>query len=330
MIVRYFPQQFFHGGGGSSGHANPVGKGAAGKSGTVSIGGMNVKVKRDVDHVFGNGTSTPDPLNYTFKADAYMLPNGTTLFFKKNMSSSDQTLTPEQLITAISRIDARVADHMQRVIEVVDYENPRDAYWRSVYTNFSRSYMTGGSDIVIYKYSSKHDDDYLVISLAHEIGHGMDTDIGKSYHGISSSARWAAAVAADNDHTKKLLISQLEAKIVEIRTNLINAKAPDSTVRSATAPYERDLASLKRSPNGLQASSTYGLNSAAEDFAESVSHYSNGVTEHSNYNSNWSVPSRTLKGSFADVFPNRTAIIEEALQNGTVNLSAPTPVQPST
>jgi hypothetical protein len=56
--------------------------------------------------------------------------------------------------------------------------------------------MTGGEDITIWRWDYKHDEDYFVEALDHEIGHKIDTTMGggKRY---SSMGDWKAAMQSD-------------------------------------------------------------------------------------------------------------------------------------
>ena len=103
---------------------------------------------------------------------------------------------------------------MQKDIYVVDYRNPKDAYWEETYKiKGFRSYATGGKDITFYAYK-EHDPDYVTRTLCHEGGHFVDTTIGRESNG-SLSERWAKAAEDDIEKSGENAVSDYAKNVLE-------------------------------------------------------------------------------------------------------------------
>lgn len=185
------------------------------------VSGTEVQEYRMDSYNFGDGTSKG--VYKTVSAKVYRTTDGTEIVYPEKYSKRSQTLKPEQAIECWSRVPESIRIRGQHQIEVVDYANPQDAYWRKIYEGFSGSYMTGGDTITVYKYTHEHDVDYMVGVFAHESAHGMDHMPDGSR--FSDTKTWKRAMRKD-EHT-----------------------------------------SGKKSPT------SYGENSNAEDFAESMFAY---------------------------------------------------------
>lgn len=82
-------------------------------------------------------------------------------------------MSPEDAITTWQKIPENVRSKIQKTVQVVDYYNPRDSYWRKAYRDFTHSYATGGDEITLYR-SNYHDLSYLLTTYCHEGGHYID------------------------------------------------------------------------------------------------------------------------------------------------------------
>jgi hypothetical protein len=143
----------------------------------VNLNGMKCTTKTE-QHGFSNGGRKDTPL-ITKQAVVYTLPDGENIVFPKTYDKSLQTLTPEQLARCWSQVPEEMRRQMQKSIEVVDYYNPQDSYWRKKYKNFPHSYATSGDKaITFYRYEREHSDSYLIRTLCHEGGHYIDKTIG--------------------------------------------------------------------------------------------------------------------------------------------------------
>ena len=132
--------------------------------------------------------------NIEFEADIYTMPDGMSFALKQGINKAHQTLTPEQLVNSYYKTPKELREKSGiNIIHVVDRYNPNDAYWRKTYKNFTKSYMTGGKTITIYRHDYEHDMDYMLESLRHEMGHGVDSQNGW----FSDGQEWADARAAD-------------------------------------------------------------------------------------------------------------------------------------
>ena len=144
---------------------------------------------------YGFGDGTAGGVHKTTRAKVYTTSDGTEFIYPEGYNCKNQTLTPEQAISCWERVPESIRLRGQQQIEVLDYANPQDDYWREVYKNFSSSYMTGGDRISIYKYTRPHDVDYMVHSFAHESAHGMDRMPDGSR--FSETSTWDRAMRKD-------------------------------------------------------------------------------------------------------------------------------------
>ena len=144
---------------------------AAIKSGATikTVGGTDCAVQVK-DYGFPDGAGG---VKKTVPATIYTLPDGTQFVYPKTYNKKIQTLSPEDAITTWQKIPDNVRSKIQKTVEVVDYYNPQDAYWRKTYKNFTHSYATGGDKITMYR-SSYHNLDYLLTTYCHEGGHYID------------------------------------------------------------------------------------------------------------------------------------------------------------
>lgn len=161
-----------------------------------TIGGADCWVEELASYGFTDGTRTG--IKKTVPAVAYTVPDGTRFIYPKKYDKQKQTLTPEMAINTWQRVPENIRNKIQKTVEVVDYYNPRDVYWKKVYKNFGHSYATGGEQITMYR-SSYHDLDYLLHTFCHEGGHYIDyhlpgTDINNRY---CQQSAWQNAMAMD-------------------------------------------------------------------------------------------------------------------------------------
>lgn len=131
-------------------------------------------------------------------AVVYTTPDGTRFVYPKGYNKQRQTLTPEQAIEVWAKVPENIRSKIQKTVEVVDYYNPRDVYWRKQYKNFGHSYATGGEQITMYR-SDHHDLDYLLHTYCHEGGHYIDyhlpgTDLNNRY---CQQPEWLEAMKKD-------------------------------------------------------------------------------------------------------------------------------------
>lgn len=160
-----------------------------------TVGGLSVTIKEEE---FGFGDGTANGVKKTVKAVKYTTDEGVTVVFPKSYKKAQQRATPEFVLSSISKMPEAVRARMQRTVEVMDYYNPRDSYWKKRYKNFSHSYMTGGrGTISIYRHDYEHDEDYFLYSLCHESGHGIDWQVTSDGKRFSESDAWTKAVTDD-------------------------------------------------------------------------------------------------------------------------------------
>ncbi|MGN0650832.1 MAG: hypothetical protein ACI4KM_10375 [Oscillospiraceae bacterium] len=131
------------------------------------------------------------------EAVVYTTPDGTNFVFPKQYDSTHLTITPEQAICCWQRVPEKIRAKAQKTVEFVDFYNPEDSYWKTVYKNFTQSYATGGDKITFYRYDQPHDLDYVTRTYCHEVGHYIDKQLSKSGNCFSEESQWQQAMFAD-------------------------------------------------------------------------------------------------------------------------------------
>lgn len=131
------------------------------------------------------------------KATVYKTPDGTEFVFPMSYNKVHQTMTPEKAVELWSKVPEKLRDMGQKQIIFQDVHNPQDKYWRKRYKKFRGSYATGGDDINFWRYDYPHNDDYVVRTYCHEIGHKVDTDNSVNGTRFSEYTWWTDAMAED-------------------------------------------------------------------------------------------------------------------------------------
>lgn len=130
-------------------------------------------------------------------ATVYKTPDGTEFVFPVSYNKAHQTMTPEKAIELWNKVPEKLRDMGQKQIIFQDVHNPQDKYWRKRYKKFRGSYATGGDDINFWRYDHPHNDDYVVRTYCHEIGHKVDTDNSVNGTRFSEYTWWTDAMAED-------------------------------------------------------------------------------------------------------------------------------------
>ena len=131
------------------------------------------------------------------KATVYKTPDGTEFVFPVSYNKAHQTMTPEKAVELWSKVPEKLRNMGQKQIIFQDVHNPQDKYWRKRYKKFRGSYATGGDDINFWSYDYPHNDDYVVRTYCHEIGHKVDTDNSVNGTRFSEYTWWTDAMAED-------------------------------------------------------------------------------------------------------------------------------------
>lgn len=130
-------------------------------------------------------------------ATVYKTPDGTEFVFPVSYNKAHQTMTPEKAVELWGKVPEKLRDMGQKQIIFQDVHNPQDKYWRKRYKKFRGSYATGGDDINFWRYDHPHNDDYVVQTYCHEIGHKVDTDNSVNGTRFSEYTWWTDAMAED-------------------------------------------------------------------------------------------------------------------------------------
>lgn len=148
---------------------------------------------REYDFSDGTENGTRKSANAT----VYKTPDGTEFVFPVSYNKAHQTMTPEKAVELWSKVPEKLRDMGQKQIIFQDVHNPQDKYWRKRYKKFRGSYATGGDDINFWRYDYPHNDDYVVRTYCHEIGHKVDTDNSVNGTRFSEYTWWTDAMAED-------------------------------------------------------------------------------------------------------------------------------------
>lgn len=130
-------------------------------------------------------------------ATVYKTPDETEFVFPVSYNKAHQTMTPEKAVELWGKVPEKLRDMGQKQIIFQDVHNPQDKYWRKRYKKFRGSYATGGDDINFWRYDYPHNDDYVVRTYCHEIGHKVDTDNSVNGTRFSEYTWWTDAMAED-------------------------------------------------------------------------------------------------------------------------------------
>lgn len=131
------------------------------------------------------------------KATVYKTPDGAEFVFPVSYNKAHQTMTPEKAVELWSKVPEKLRNMGKKQIIFQDVHNPQDKYWRKRYKKFRGSYATGGDDINFWRYDYPHNDDYVVRTYCHEIGHKVDTDNSVNGTRFSEYTWWTDAMAED-------------------------------------------------------------------------------------------------------------------------------------
>ena len=144
---------------------------------------------------FSDGTE--NGVRKSANATVYKTPDGTEFIFPTSYNKAHQAMTPEKAVELWSKVPEKLRDMGQKQIIFQDVHNPQDKYWRKRYKKFRGSYATGGKDINFWRYDYPHNDDYVVRTYCHEIGHKVDTDNSVNGTRFSDYTWWTNAMAED-------------------------------------------------------------------------------------------------------------------------------------
>ncbi len=140
--------------------------------------------------------TVPGTGTVTVRRDASVvtLKSGQQIYFASSISDAHKAETIRQF----RKLPRELKQTVKRM-EVVDYDNPADAYWRATYSGFTKSAGTGGrSRITLYGCTANTKGADLLGYIAHEAGHCYDDSKRPA---VSSSRKWQQAVAADTRAT---------------------------------------------------------------------------------------------------------------------------------
>lgn len=144
---------------------------------------------------FSDGTA--NGIRKAANATVYKTPDGTEFIFPTSYNKAHQTMTTEKAVELWSKVPEKLRNIGQKQIIFQDVHNPQDKYWRKRYKKFRGSYATGGDDINFWRYDYPHNDDYVVRTYCHEIGHKVDTDNSVNGTRFSEYTWWTDAMAED-------------------------------------------------------------------------------------------------------------------------------------
>ena len=142
--------------------------------------------------------------------DVYRTIGGTEILVPKRLNRKNQKIKVADLVSKLEALPVELKA-LAKKIELLDYYNPADPYWRKKYKNFTHSFATGGSGtIAFYRCNTMTEQevsDYLLNTLAHENGHTFDhKDKVKGNRLIDKSLEvdWQKAIISDKKVSGRL------------------------------------------------------------------------------------------------------------------------------
>ena len=171
------------------------------------------------------------------------IKGGQTLYISDSVSQKYQADLIKQFRKLPKAVKATVS-----TIEVVDYNNPADPYWRKRYRNFTVSAATGGRSIItIYAPGLSLRGVDLLGLIAHEGGHCFD-DWWRAAHGesLSDSRPWDDAVSEDYRRTGNTWVTAYArgsrsrredlADALKLQVRSVNRHEAQAKTRNGTIP----------------------------------------------------------------------------------------------
>ena len=303
------------------------------------------------DFYFSDGTETNNPA-FQRPANVYTEASmGTSFVFPAEYDVNDQEMTPELAMALYKQVPEKLRKQGQSVIQFVDYANPRDSRWRAKYDKFSYSYATGGMKNMTF-YGKKdrlpplpnedgspaeesdepqHDEEHVVHTYCHEIGHKVDLTMGAQSQVSRSSVAAAAGVpnvssvpAEDSGNSKGMrnrslslqsgvdgvggnsermpfgglfFLQQDERRAKALKAERTNTFFQKGDPRRFSGQSQWLYAIMDdEEVSGELSPTEYGENNPTEDFAESIGEYVTGYY---------------TDGMFETEFPHRTEIVRK-------------------
>lgn len=126
----------------------------------------------------------------------------------KPVSCRSQAYNPTDFLKPLSQLPIELRGTLER-IDLVDWYNLDDLYWRKVYKNFTRSWATGGNGTVTFYRNTKAEaaSNDLLSTLSHECGHNLDRKYGGSGW-FSDEKSWQDAKAADKKKSSQEAVTE--------------------------------------------------------------------------------------------------------------------------
>lgn len=139
----------------------------------------------------------------------YRTIGGTEIVVPKKLNKKYQSINLDDLVDKLEKLPVELKA-LAKKIELLDYYNPDDPYWRKRYKNFKHSFATGGRGTIAFyrndSMSAQSVSDYLHETLAHENGHNLDhiqKRKGNTVLDVSETKEWKDAMASDLKLTGK-------------------------------------------------------------------------------------------------------------------------------
>lgn len=139
----------------------------------------------------------------------YRTIGGTEIVVPKKLNKKYQSINLDDLVDKLEKLPVELKA-LAKKIELLDYYNPDDPYWRKRYKNFKHSFATGGRGTIAFyrndSMSAQSVSDYLYETLAHENGHNLDhiqKRKGNTVLDVSETKEWKDAMASDLKLTGK-------------------------------------------------------------------------------------------------------------------------------
>jgi hypothetical protein len=131
----------------------------------------------------------------------------------KDLDTTKQRLKAEDIVSTLQKMPEKLKCAVDEV-QILDYRNPDDAYWEKKYNIPGFQSFATGSNRQIHYYENgdltrKSVLSQLPESMAHEMGHNLDRELGKTTDSgrICTEKTWTEAMEKDYNTLKKQYVS---------------------------------------------------------------------------------------------------------------------------
>ena len=168
-----------------------------GMAAPLILGGKACSVDSKAKHTFSLGEKGKE--TKLLDSVAYITPDGHNFVFPKEYDHNLQQITPDDAIESWYEVPEFIRKKAQKTIEFVDYFNPEDEKWLTMYNETGHVFSASGRKITFFRNDENgYTKEDLIHAYCHESAHYLDKNMrieGKEYY--SRSSIWTEAIEND-------------------------------------------------------------------------------------------------------------------------------------